>query len=224
MTADNDHNRRTEARGALTRFLPLAVLIAAMIAVVATGAHKELKLENLIARRDDLRAFVATHELQALGLYVLVYVGVVALSVPGAVFVTDLRRLPVRMARRRPGRHPVGDRRVDHRLPDCLDGARRRARAARRAAPAASRRRLSRGRLLLPPVSAPGAAVPALARQSGAGPVRRAPENLRPRHGHRHRAGHLRLRLHGRRSRQRHRGAESRQAGLHRRRRRPTAT
>jgi uncharacterized membrane protein YdjX (TVP38/TMEM64 family) len=88
VTADNDHDRRTEARRALTRFLPLAVLIAAMIAVVATGAHKELKLENLIARRDDLRAFVATHEVQALGLYVLVYVGVVALSVPGAVFVT----------------------------------------------------------------------------------------------------------------------------------------
>ncbi|HYI88783.1 MAG TPA: VTT domain-containing protein, partial [Beijerinckiaceae bacterium] len=86
VTDVNEHDRRTGAR-ALTRVL-LAVLIVATIAVVATGTHEELKLENLIARRDDLRAFVAAHEMQALGLYVLVYVGVVALSVPGAVFVT----------------------------------------------------------------------------------------------------------------------------------------
>lgn len=88
MAGTEDGPGRTGGWRAATRFLPLAVLVAAMVLVLATGAYKELKLENLIARRDDLRAFVATHEAKALALYVALYVGVVALSVPGAVFVT----------------------------------------------------------------------------------------------------------------------------------------
>jgi uncharacterized membrane protein YdjX (TVP38/TMEM64 family) len=81
-------NKGGEGRRAIARFLPLAVLAVAMIAVFATGAYEYLKLETLIARRDYLQAFVAAHEAKALGLYALIYTGVVALSVPGAVFLT----------------------------------------------------------------------------------------------------------------------------------------
>ena len=70
------------------RYLPLAILVAAMVVAFALGAHRYLKLEKLIAHRDDLQAFVSTHELKALALYVAIYVGVVALSVPGAAFLT----------------------------------------------------------------------------------------------------------------------------------------
>jgi uncharacterized membrane protein YdjX (TVP38/TMEM64 family) len=88
--ADSGNGRNGAAGGgrALARFLPLAVLVAGMIAVVATGAHRYLKLENLIAHRDYLQAFTAAHQAKAVALYMLIYVCVVGLSVPGAVFLT----------------------------------------------------------------------------------------------------------------------------------------
>jgi uncharacterized membrane protein YdjX (TVP38/TMEM64 family) len=89
VTSSEDGRSRTGGnKRALARFLPLAVLIAAMIAVVATGAHRFLKLENLIAHRDYLQEFAAAHQAKAVALYMLVYIGVVGLSVPGAVFLT----------------------------------------------------------------------------------------------------------------------------------------
>jgi uncharacterized membrane protein YdjX (TVP38/TMEM64 family) len=72
----------------LLRFLPLAVLVVAMVAAFATGAHRYIKLDNLVAQRDYLQGFVAAHEAKALLLYMMTYVAVVALSVPGAVFLT----------------------------------------------------------------------------------------------------------------------------------------
>jgi uncharacterized membrane protein YdjX (TVP38/TMEM64 family) len=87
-TSEDGGTNEAGGRRALARFLPLAVLIAAMIAVFATGAHRYLKLENLIAHRDYLQGFVAAHEVKAVALYMLLYVGVVGLSVPGAVFLT----------------------------------------------------------------------------------------------------------------------------------------
>lgn len=90
MAASSEDGPDDAAEGGRTvmRYLPLAVLIVAMIGVFATGVYKELKLENLIAHRDDLKAFTAAHQVKALALYVAIYIGVVALSVPGAVFVT----------------------------------------------------------------------------------------------------------------------------------------
>jgi uncharacterized membrane protein YdjX (TVP38/TMEM64 family) len=77
-----------DRRHPLVRYLPLAVLAVATATMFATGAHRYIKLEKLIAHRDDLLAFVAAHEIKALVLYALVYIAVVALSVPGAVFLT----------------------------------------------------------------------------------------------------------------------------------------
>ena len=90
MAAGNEDGQETVPRGrrALARFLPLLLLVLAMAAVFATGVHRYIRLEKLIAHRDDLQAFVAAHEVKALALYVLIYIAVVALSVPGAVFLT----------------------------------------------------------------------------------------------------------------------------------------
>ncbi len=88
MAQGKDGPNGAARRRMLVRFVPLAVLIAAMLAVFATGLYRELKLDNLIARRDDLRAFVAAHETKALVLYAVIYIGAVALSVPGALFLT----------------------------------------------------------------------------------------------------------------------------------------
>jgi uncharacterized membrane protein YdjX (TVP38/TMEM64 family) len=72
----------------LVRFVPLAILAGATVVVFATGTHRYFKLESLNAHRDALQAFVAAQEAKALILYVVVYVAAVALSVPGAVFLT----------------------------------------------------------------------------------------------------------------------------------------
>jgi uncharacterized membrane protein YdjX (TVP38/TMEM64 family) len=69
------------------RFGPLAVLVAALVAVWASGLTHDLSLHMLRARREALAA-VHAHPLMALGAYVCVYVLVVALSLPAALVMT----------------------------------------------------------------------------------------------------------------------------------------
>jgi uncharacterized membrane protein YdjX (TVP38/TMEM64 family) len=73
-----------------TRYLPLAILALAMAAVFATGGHKVLSLETIVAYRDKLQAFVHEYGPMAVIAYSAFYVAVVALSIPGGVFMTIL--------------------------------------------------------------------------------------------------------------------------------------
>jgi uncharacterized membrane protein YdjX (TVP38/TMEM64 family) len=73
-----------------TRYIPLAVLVAAMIAAFASGAHRLLSLETIVAYRDRLQGFVEHYGPISVLVYSAVYVTAVALSVPGAVFMTVL--------------------------------------------------------------------------------------------------------------------------------------
>ena len=66
------------------------VLAAGMIAVFATGSHRLLSLEAIVAYRDKLQTFVETKGALAVAAYAGVYVTAVALSVPGSVFLTIL--------------------------------------------------------------------------------------------------------------------------------------
>lgn len=63
-------------------------LLAAAAALHASGLAEGLSLETLAARREALTRFVEAHRLLAALAYVGLYVAVVALSVPGAVFLT----------------------------------------------------------------------------------------------------------------------------------------
>lgn len=72
------------------RYLPLAVLVVGTIAVFATGAHRYLSLGKLIEYRDWLQESVETNRLRSILVLAIVYVTAVALSVPGAVFLTIL--------------------------------------------------------------------------------------------------------------------------------------
>lgn len=72
------------------RYLPLVVLAGATVAVFATGSHRLLSLEAIVASRDTLQNFVETRGALAVVAYAGVYVTAVALSVPGAVFLTIL--------------------------------------------------------------------------------------------------------------------------------------
>jgi uncharacterized membrane protein YdjX (TVP38/TMEM64 family) len=77
-----------EARINWRRWLPLAAILAALAAAYALGFHQYLSLERLQAERAELQAFVAAHFLAALLLYMLIYTAAVAVSLPGAVFLT----------------------------------------------------------------------------------------------------------------------------------------
>ena len=75
-------------RARLRRFAPLAVIMLAMLAVFASGAHHHLSLETLVRHRMAIDAFMAHHMIAALGVFIAVYIVVVALSIPGALFLT----------------------------------------------------------------------------------------------------------------------------------------
>ena len=70
------------------RLLPIALLVLLMAAVFASGLHRELALERLLARREQLQGFISGNFALALLAFMGVYVAAVTLSIPGAVFLT----------------------------------------------------------------------------------------------------------------------------------------
>jgi uncharacterized membrane protein YdjX (TVP38/TMEM64 family) len=75
-------------RSRLRRFVPIALILAAMAAVFATGAHHQISLETLVRHRMAIDAFMAHHVVAAISVFVAIYIMVVALSIPGALFLT----------------------------------------------------------------------------------------------------------------------------------------
>ena len=74
--------------GRLWRVAPLALVITAIAAVFATGAHRSLSFETFVQYQAWLQDLVAVHGLAMLGLYCLVYVVAVTLSLPVSAFLT----------------------------------------------------------------------------------------------------------------------------------------
>ncbi len=74
--------------GWLRRLAPLAVLVVLAALVFATGLHRELSLDAMLSHRAELDRFVSTHRFYALAAFAALYVTVVALSIPGAVYLT----------------------------------------------------------------------------------------------------------------------------------------
>lgn len=75
-------------RTRLRRFAPLAVVAALAVLILAMGWHRELSLENLVRYRATLDAFILAHRAAALAAFVLSYVAVVTLSIPGGLMMT----------------------------------------------------------------------------------------------------------------------------------------
>jgi uncharacterized membrane protein YdjX (TVP38/TMEM64 family) len=92
MPADQDLAAATpnapRGRPLLLRFAPLALLLALAALVLVSDWHSLLSLETLVRHQMAIDAFLAEHRLAALVIYMLVYIVVVALSVPGAVWLT----------------------------------------------------------------------------------------------------------------------------------------
>jgi len=70
------------------RWLPLAVLVAASVAAIVSGAYHLLSLDRLLESRAWLHAAVAEDRPRAILLGVLFYVGAVVLSVPATLVLT----------------------------------------------------------------------------------------------------------------------------------------
>lgn len=88
--ADNDRAAKVSLRSAtgVRRFLPVVAIVLLGLLVYAMGWHRELSLESLVRHRATIDQFVADHRLAAIAVFMAIYVAVVALSVPGAVFLT----------------------------------------------------------------------------------------------------------------------------------------
>lgn len=72
----------------LRRFAPLATIVVLAAIIFAMGWHRELTLETLVKHRATIAAFVEAHSVAAIGLFIALYIVVVALSLPGATILT----------------------------------------------------------------------------------------------------------------------------------------
>ena len=72
----------------LRRYLPLIAIAALMAFVFAMGWHKYLSFRTIGLNYDALQVFIGKHLLLALVLYILAYIAVVALSLPGGLIMT----------------------------------------------------------------------------------------------------------------------------------------
>jgi uncharacterized membrane protein YdjX (TVP38/TMEM64 family) len=64
------------------------VVVAALAVIFASGLHRELSLESLVRHHAAIDEVVLRHEPAAFAAYVVLYIIVVALSVPGALVLT----------------------------------------------------------------------------------------------------------------------------------------
>src|SRR3954452_24029708 len=84
----DDPSDAPPGRPAWTRLWPLALILTAIALAYALGLHRTLSFEALAAHRAALTAFVGARPVLAPLLYILAYVAVVALSLPGGAVMT----------------------------------------------------------------------------------------------------------------------------------------
>jgi uncharacterized membrane protein YdjX (TVP38/TMEM64 family) len=69
----------------LRRFGPLAVIVVLFVVAFASGLPEHLSLEELRARGTQLQAYAREHPVLCAEIYLAVYIGSVAISLPGAL-------------------------------------------------------------------------------------------------------------------------------------------
>jgi uncharacterized membrane protein YdjX (TVP38/TMEM64 family) len=72
----------------LKRWAPLIVLLAAMAFVFAMGWHKFLSFKTIGLNYDALKFYISEHLALSLGIYLALYAGIVALSLPVGLIMT----------------------------------------------------------------------------------------------------------------------------------------
>jgi uncharacterized membrane protein YdjX (TVP38/TMEM64 family) len=72
----------------LRRLVPLTFLVILAAGAIAMGWHRQLSLETLMRHRTAIETFMSAHQTTVIATYCLLYVAVVALSIPGAAVLT----------------------------------------------------------------------------------------------------------------------------------------
>ena len=153
----------------LKRFLPLAIMLLAIVAAFALGLDDYLSLDQLERNRARLLDLVERHPLLAPLAFMLIYADRGRAFDPGRGDSDHGRRLSVRGRGRHLLRGDRGDHRRDHRVPDRQDRARRHSAPTGRAGDAPHGGGLSRECLELPAVPPADSGLSVLAGQSRAG-------------------------------------------------------
>ena len=78
----------SNAKFSLRRAIPLAVIVALSIVVIAAGWHRQLSFETVARHYEALRDFIAAHQASAVAAYVALYIAAVALSLPVGFYLT----------------------------------------------------------------------------------------------------------------------------------------
>jgi uncharacterized membrane protein YdjX (TVP38/TMEM64 family) len=78
----------SEGRRPFRRFAPILVIVALIAVAYGFGLHRHVSLETLVRNRAAIDQFVSDHGAAALAGYVALYIAVVSLSLPVAVFMT----------------------------------------------------------------------------------------------------------------------------------------
>lgn len=81
---------KAPATGARGRLWPLIAILVLAVVFFASGAHRYLSIDALKENYRQFEAFVAAHYFTALLLYMLAYVALAALSLPGASIMSML--------------------------------------------------------------------------------------------------------------------------------------
>lgn len=88
MTASPEPRPETSAALSWRRLIPLAVLVAGLIAFFALGLQHYVSLQSLREHRALLLGYVAAHPVLAPALYTAFYIAIIAFSVPGGTILT----------------------------------------------------------------------------------------------------------------------------------------
>lgn len=75
-------------RAPLSRWMPVLAIATAMLLVLAMGWHRAITLENIVAVRDRFHLVLDAHPVVSVLVYVLIYVAVATLSLPGGLVLT----------------------------------------------------------------------------------------------------------------------------------------
>ena len=84
----SEPEKKPRNSGWLKRILPVIILAAIAALIVSQGWHKYLTLEHIAENRDLLKGYIEQNYLLALLAYLGIYIVVIALSLPGGVFLT----------------------------------------------------------------------------------------------------------------------------------------
>src|SRR4051794_26086131 len=88
MSSANDSD--PAPRGRLRQLVPVTVVLGALIAVYATGWHRDLSFQTLLEHRAGIDGFIAAHRALAILAFAALYTAAAALALPAGLFLALL--------------------------------------------------------------------------------------------------------------------------------------